>query len=339
MRPVGTATNIGRGIGYAAPLAVTFAPIDMGSSIHGSTGGLENKPAVITIGTFDGVHLGHRAILDELNRHAASLGGESVVVTFEPHPRQVLQPEVQIQVLTPLEDKLKLLYDAGVGRVAVTPFTESFARLSAEDYVRNFLADRFKPAAIVIGYDHHFGHDRRGNIALLKSLSEQHGFSVHEIPAQMIADAAVSSTKIRNALLNGDAAPASQMLGRPYSVTGIVVHGQKLGRTIGYPTANILPKYKAQLIPAQGIYAVNVVVDGRSYPSMLSIGTRPTVSTDGSVSIEAYLFDFNEDIYDKEVSVEFIQHMRDELKFDSLDELKDALQADERHARAILGAS
>jgi riboflavin kinase/FMN adenylyltransferase len=295
------------------------------------------RPTALTIGTFDGVHLGHCTILEELKRHAAALGGESVVVTFEPHPRQVLQPDVPIQILTPLEDKLELLYKAGINKVAVTPFTESFAQLSAEDYVRNFLVDQFRPAAIVIGYDHHFGHDRRGNIALLQSMSSSLGFSVHEIPAKMIADAAVSSTKIRTCLLSGDVTYAADMLGRNYSISGTVVHGEKLGRTLGYPTANIAPNAQAQLVPAQGIYAVYVTVAGEAFPAMLSIGTRPTVSNSGNISIEAYLFDFDRDIYDAEVTVHFVKRMRDELKFDSLSALIDALKEDERAARNILG--
>jgi riboflavin kinase/FMN adenylyltransferase len=291
----------------------------------------------LTIGTFDGVHLGHCTILEELKRHAAALGAESVVVTFEPHPRQVLQPNVPIQILTPLEDKLELLYKAGINKVAVTPFTESFAQLSAEDYVRNFLVAQFRPAAIVIGYDHHFGHDRRGNIALLQNMSEDLEFSVHEIPAKMIADAAVSSTKIRTALLSGDVKGAALMLGRNYSITGTVVHGEKLGRTLGYPTANVAPIAPAQLVPAQGIYAAHVLIGEESFPAMLSIGTRPTVSDAGHVSIEAYLFDFDRDIYDAEVSIQFVERMRDELKYDSLEALVDALKEDEGVARGILG--
>lgn len=312
------------------------AALRITSSTLKASGDQGQKPAVITIGTFDGVHLGHRTIFDELMQHAEALGGESVVVTFEPHPRQVLQPEARIDILTPLEDKLSLIHKAGIERVAVTPFTQAFAQLSAEDYVRDFLVAQFHPAAIVIGYDHHFGHDRQGNIALLQKLGSSLGFEVHEIPARMIADAAVSSTKIRAALLNGDVRDAAAMLGRTYSVAGVVVHGEKLGRTLGYPTANIAPQDLAQLIPAQGIYAVRVRVGENIFPAMLSIGTRPTVSNTGNVSIEAYLFDFDKDIYDEAVSVEFVQRTRDELKFDSLDALKDALKADELEVRRIL---
>jgi riboflavin kinase/FMN adenylyltransferase len=309
----------------------------MTSDLRGDTPQSGLHDPVLTIGTFDGVHLGHHAILNEVKRHAEQIGGESVVITFEPHPRQVLQPEAHIQILTPLAEKLELLKRAGIQHVSVTPFTKEFAQLSAEAYVEEFLIAQYKPAAIVIGYDHKFGHDRCGDISLLEKYSEQGGFSVYEIPAHMIADATISSTKIRTALRSGDVSTASQMLGRDYSIRGSVVHGEKLGRKLGYPTANILPSDSAQLIPGHGIYAVRVSMDGALYPAMLSIGTRPTVSDAGNVSIEAYLFDFNGDIYEKEVSVLFVEWMRAELKFGALEELIEALKKDEVEARRILG--
>lgn len=293
------------------------------------------KP-VVTIGTFDGVHLGHRQILDEVKLHAAAIGGESVVITFEPHPRQVLQPDEPVQILTPIAEKLDLMKQAGIDHVIVTPFTHAFAQQSAAAYVGQFLIGQFNPAAIVIGYDHHFGHDRTGNIALLQAYAREGLFEVHEIPAHMVRDAAISSTRIRNALRLGDVEGAAQMLGRAYVVAGPVMTGQQLGRTIGYPTANVRPADASQLIPAQGVYAVRVSVDGELFGAMLSIGTRPTVSSDGSVSIEACLFDFDRDIYGRNISIHFIRRMRDELKFDSLAALQDALRQDEHDARAIL---
>jgi riboflavin kinase/FMN adenylyltransferase len=295
-----------------------------------------HKP-VITIGTFDGVHLGHRLILEDVMRHAAAIGGESMVITFEPHPRQVLQPQSAIQILTPLPDKLDLIMEAGIQHVAVTPFTVEFSELSATAYIEDFLVKEFHPAAIVIGYDHHFGHDRRGNIALLRKYSKALCYEVHEIPAHMISDAAISSTRIRQALQSGEVRAAVEMLGRPYPLRGTVVGGEKLGRTLGYPTINVQPLYADQLIPAQGVYAARISVEGVSYGAMLSIGTRPTVSSEGKVTIEAFLFDFDREIYGQEVALQFIQRMRDELKFDSLDTLKDALRQDERDARMILG--
>lgn len=292
---------------------------------------------VITIGSFDGVHLGHRAILDELNRCAQALGGESVVITFEPHPRIVLHPEHPMQLLTPLEDKLALLQAAGMSRVIVTPFTPEFAQLSAEDYVRNYLVAQFHPAAIVVGYDHRFGHDRCGDMALLRTMGPELGFEVHELAAHIIDDAAVSSTKIRKALLEGDMSRGADMLGRYYSLLGTVVHGDKLGRELGYPTANLTPLYTQQLVPAQGIYAVLVFIGNKEFPAMASIGTRPTISDSGRLSIEAHLFDFDGDLYGQNIQIAFVKRLRDELKFDSVPALKDAIRNDELYSRQVLG--
>ncbi|MBS1614744.1 MAG: bifunctional riboflavin kinase/FAD synthetase [Bacteroidetes bacterium] len=291
---------------------------------------------VITIGSFDGVHLGHRAILDELNRSAQSLNGESVVITFEPHPRSVLRPDQPMQLLTPLEDKLSLLQAAGVSRVVVTPFTLQFAQLSAEDYVRHYLVAQFHPAAIVVGYDHRFGHDRCGDMSLLCRMAPELGFEVHEIAAHIIDDAAVSSTKIRKALLEGNVHHAADMLGRYYSMQGTVVHGDKLGRELGYPTANISPLYAQQLVPARGIYAVLISIGDKEFPAMASIGTRPTVSDAGRVSIEAHLFDFDADLYGQNIRIAFVKWLRDELKFESMQALQDALQEDELISRDVL---
>ncbi len=302
----------------------------------GTSGNPQLSNPVITIGTFDGVHLGHRQILDEVKKHAASIGGESMVITFEPHPRQVLDPSHTMEILTPLKEKLNLIAGAGIDHITVTPFTLDFAQMSADDYVTEFLVRRFNPSAVVIGYDHHFGHDRKGDITLLRKFGQEYDFEVHEIPAHMVREAAISSTRIRNTLLDGNVANAAQLLGRPYSITGSVIRGQQLGRTLGYPTANLEAHDPNQLVPAQGVYAVRVLVAGKEFGAMLSIGTRPTVTSDGNLSIEACIFDFDSDIYGQEITIQFIQHMRDELKFDSLDELKAAIGRDEIEARAIL---
>ncbi len=295
------------------------------------------KASVITIGSFDGVHLGHRAILDELNHSAQALASASVVITFEPHPRSVRRPDQPMQLLTPREDKLALLKAEGASRVVVTPFTTEFAQLSAEDYVRNFIVAQFHPAAIVVGYDHRFGHDRRGDMNLLRNMAPELGFEVHEISARIIDDAAVSSTKIRTALTEGDVQRASDMLGRNYSIHGTVVHGDKLGRQLGYPTANIAPLHTQQLIPAIGIYAALVTVGGKEYPAMASIGTRPTVSDAGRISIEAHLFNFDADIYEHDLRIAFVARLRDELKFETTEALQEALREDERHTRLMFG--
>lgn len=295
-----------------------------------------NNP-VITIGTFDGVHMGHRAILKTVCDHAAKIDGESILLTFEPHPRKLIFPDQPIHILTPLEKKLELITELGIQHVVVVPFTKEFASLSAREYISDFLVKMFKPSAVVIGYDHHFGNDRKGNIHLLKEMQAACGFDVVEISAQLIEEAAVSSTKIRKAIQAGDVQDANAMLNRPYSLAGVVQKGAQLGRTIGFPTANIKPNEAEQIVPGNGVYAVNVKVGTESYPAMLNIGVRPTVTNESSVHIEAHIFDFNTDVYGQEIEVMFITRLRDEQKFASLDELKAQLANDEQKARVTLG--
>lgn len=294
------------------------------------------KSPVITIGTFDGVHMGHRAILSKVTECAERIGGESILLTFDPHPRKLIFPEQTIHILTPLEEKLKLVTAEGIQHVVVVPFTKEFACLSAHEYVTDFLVKQFNPAAIVIGYDHHFGADRKGNIHLLKEMQQQYGYEVIEISAQLIADAAVSSTKIRKAITAGRVAEAASMLGRGYSLAGKVQQGAQLGRTIGFPTANMVPHDAEQLVPANGVYAVQVILDGVAYNAMLNIGVRPTVSMELSMHIEAHLFDFSGDLYGKDIEIAFVQRLRDEQKFPSLDELKAQLGRDAVAAKNIL---
>ena len=291
---------------------------------------------VITIGTFDGVHMGHDTILQKVCTHAQSIGGESLLLTFEPHPRKLIFPEQPVHILTPLDKKLQLITDAGIQHIVVVPFTKEFAALSAREYISDFLVKIFHPSAIVIGYDHHFGNDRKGNIHLLKEIQGEYGFDVVELPAQLIDDAAVSSTKIRNAIAGGAVAEARHMLGRIYTVAGTVQQGAQLGRTIGYPTANIVPHDAEQIIPANGVYAVRVNHNGEEYDAMLNIGYRPTVSDERTLHIEAHLFDFDEDIYNDEVELAFFERLRDERKFNSLDELKEQLGLDKIAATEIL---
>lgn len=296
------------------------------------------KFPVITIGTFDGVHKGHRAILHRVKEHATRIGGESILLTFEPHPRKLIFPDQPIEILTPTEQKLQLVAAAGIEHVVVVPFTKEFACLTAREYVTDFLVRKFAPAAIVIGYDHHFGNDRKGNIHLLKEMSGEYNFEVVEIPAQLIEDAAVSSTKIRKAIAAGNVAEAAGMLDRSYSLSGRVVQGAHLGRTIGYPTANVQPHDSEQVIPANGVYAVEVVCNNTRYGAMLNIGYRPTVSNEMKVHIEAHLFNFTGDLYGQDIELVFIERLRDEQKFASLDDLKEQLRTDEIAAREVLKA-
>ncbi len=293
------------------------------------------KNPVLTIGSFDGVHRGHKVILSEVVKAAQAVDGESILITFEPHPRKIIHPNQPLGLLTAPEQKFDLIVAEGIDHIVVVPFTRDFSMLSAQQYVQDFLLKNFNPSAIIIGYDHHFGHSREGNIALLRSLVPS-DVLVHEIPAQLIDDAAVSSTKVRNALLKGNVAEAGEMLERSFSFTGLVVHGNKLGRTIGYPTANLAPVYSDILIPGIGIYAVVVKIGNKSYKGMMSIGYRPTVTEDKKITIEVNIFDFSDDIYGQHVDVYFIKYLREELKFESLAALTAQIAADEVQARKIL---
>ena len=294
------------------------------------------KNAVLTVGFFDGVHKGHKAILNEVVTHATKAGGESVLLTFEPHPRKLLYPDQNLGIITPLQQKLQLITEAGIQNIVVVPFTKEFANLSAAQYIEDFLVGLFTPHSIVLGYDHRFGHDRKGDIHLLKEYAPTCNYEVIEISEQLINEAAVSSTKIRIAVSEGKVADAATMLERPYSLTGSVGHGKKLGRTIGYPTANLQPTDKDQLIPAIDIYAVLIKHDGTTYKGMLSIGHNPTVTDTKDVKIEVNIFDFDKDIYDQQIELLFIAHMRGEEKFDSLESLKEQLAKDKVMAVQIL---
>lgn len=296
------------------------------------------RNAVVTIGTFDGVHKGHRTILNEVVSHAKNINGESVLVTFDPHPRKLLFSGQPLGIITPLELKLQLIAATGIQHIVIVPFTQSFASLSAGDYIEKFLINHFHPHSIIIGYDHRFGNDRKGNIGLLEDYASSYNYELLEIPAQLIDDAAISSTKIRKALQSGEVAEASQMLGRYFSLEGRVVHGNKLGRTLGYPTANLSPVDPDQLIPALGIYAIHVTYNGTRYNGMLSIGYNPTVTDKKELRIEANIFDFNEDIYDTNITIALIQKLRDEQKFNSLDELKEQLHADKENALKVINS-
>lgn len=293
--------------------------------------------AVLTIGTFDGVHLGHRTILNEVVRHTKEVKGESIVITFEPHPRKLLFPDQPIKLITPLQQKLDLIIKAGIHHVVVAPFTKEFSQLSAEQYIRDFLVKKFQPHSIVIGYDHHFGHDRKGDINLLKEQAAEYGYKVFEIPAQLIDEAAVSSTKIRKALAEGRIGDAGHMLGRNYTISGTVIEGNKLGRTIGYPTANIRHSEPEQILPAIGIYAVYAKWQDKSFKGMLSIGHNPTVTDDKSIKTEVNIFDFDKEIYGDMLEIAFIARLRDEQKFDSLDALTEQLHKDKEDSLKILG--
>ncbi len=285
--------------------------------------------SIVTIGTFDGVHLGHQKIIKRLMELKKQKGGDVVVFTFDPHPRKVLFPEQKdLKLITTTQEKCEVLKHYGVDHILVFSFTKEFSQMQAEKYVSEIIIKGLKTKTLVIGYDHRFGSNREGNIETLKKLSEQYHFIVEEIPAQEINQLNVSSTRIRKAIEEGDIQTANEFLGYSFFMTGDVIKGKQLGKTIGYPTANLLIKDADKLIPKIGVYAVDVKIENNRYRGMLNIGTNPTTDSDQSIKIEVNIFDFNEDVYGKTISVEFVKRIRDEKKFANLDELKSALAND-----------
>ncbi|MFT6054463.1 MAG: riboflavin kinase/FMN adenylyltransferase [Roseivirga sp.] len=294
----------------------------------------ELSNSVVTSGTFDGVHIGHQKILARLRQAANEINGETVVITYWPHPRMVLKPwDTSLKLLSTFPEKATLLEQYGVDHLVKVPFTPEFAQMSSEEYIKVILNERVHTKKLIIGYDHRFGKNREGCLETLQDFAPKYNYEVEEIPRQDIDAIGVSSTKIRKALETGDVKTANEYLGRPYAVTGMVVHGKKLGRTIGYPTANIHVKENFKLIPADGIYAVKVCNKYRKRDGMLNIGNRPTIGGSDK-TIEVHIFDFSDDIYDSEISVEFIDLIRKEEKFESVDLLKAQLQKDEIAVKA-----
>jgi len=282
--------------------------------------------AVVTSGTFDGVHLGHQQILQRIVQIAKQNEGQSVVITFFPHPRMFFGQGVQL--LNTLEEKISLLKKTGIDYLLVLPFNQQLANLSAEDFIQKIYIETTHAKKLVIGYDHHFGKNREGNFDFLEKKIWQYPFEIEEIPAQDINEVAISSTKIRAALLKGDVQTANKYLGSAYQMNGVVVQGDKLGRTIGYPTANIHIAETYKLIPADGIYAVRVVVKNKTYGGMLYIGNRPTLQNPSERRIEVNIFDFDEDIYTESICLEFIDFIRPDAKLSGLEELKNQLASD-----------
>jgi riboflavin kinase/FMN adenylyltransferase len=295
------------------------------------------RKAVITIGTFDGVHKGHQQIITQLKKEAARIGGETVIITFHPHPRKIVSSVPgDIKILNTLQEKIHLLQAAGIDHLVVIPFDHQFANQTAHDYVHHFLFHYFKPACVIIGYDHRFGKGREGDYHLLETYGKKLGFEVMEISEEVLNEIVISSTKIRQALLDHDIAVANAFLGYAYNFEGIVVEGNKLGRTIGFPTANLHISSEEKLIPANGVYAVRIrLADGRFERGMMNIGLRPTVDGKKRV-IEVNIFDFNEDIYHQQMQISVHHYLRGEVKFDGLDALKSQLHNDAKEARDLL---
>ena len=299
--------------------------------------------AVVTSGTFDGVHLGHQRILARLREVAQVSGGPAVVITYWPHPRLVLGPPpshpelLELQLLNSLEERIAKLADFGVEYLLIVPFTREFAQWTSEEYIQNLLLKTVGAKQLVIGYDHRFGKNREGGFDYLNQHANRYGLTVEEIPREDVDAVGVSSTRIRQALHEGDIATANRYLGYNYPLTGTVVHGQKLGRTIGYPTANISVTEPLKLVPARGIYAVwAITAAGTRHAAMLSIGVRPTVGAELAQTIEVNLLDFSGDLYEQELTLEFVAWLRAEQKFDGLAALKAQLARDAEATRAAL---
>ncbi len=292
------------------------------------------KNTVVTIGMFDGVHIGHQVILDRIKEQAKKVEGETVLLTFDPHPRYVLSTNDDFKLITTLEEKIKLLENYRIDNVVVIPFTEDFYNQLPENYIKNFLVKYFKPSIISIGYDHRFGKDRKGDFQLLKSFEREFSFEVLEIEKQLLDDIAVSSSKVRNALLESRFEDAKKLLNHEYSFSGKVIKGRGVGKEIGFPTANIQVDNDKKLLPSQGVYAVKVKLKGQLYIGMMNIGHRPTFD-ENEVAIEIHLLDFEENIYGNDMEVIPLKRLRDIKKFDSKDALRNQLQIDLERSKAI----
>jgi len=287
--------------------------------------------AIVTIGTFDGVHTGHRQIIDWMKKEAATVNGETVIISFDPHPKQIITgAKHPVPLLNTMEEKINLLDVNGIDHLVIVPFTIEFAGQTADEYIKNFLVNTFKPHTVIIGHDHRFGKNRNGNYELLEAKAKEYNYTVKEIPGYMLQDITISSTKIRQALQQCNIAVANNFLGYNYFFSGLVIEGNKLGRTIGYPTANLQIEDDNKLIPGNGVYAVTIgnkewAINKKK--GMMNIGVRPTVNGTKRV-IEVNIFDFDKDIYGETLTIMIKKHLRSEVKFNGLEELKSQLAKD-----------
>lgn len=296
------------------------------------------KNAVITIGTFYGVHMGHRQIIDKLKSEAKANNGETVIITFHPHPRKVVSSAILgIRLINTLEERIELLEGLGIDHLVIVPFTDAFANQPAEDYVKDFLLDKFHPNTIIIGYDHRFGRDRLGDYRLLEKMAATHNYKLKEIPKHILENISISSTNIREAILHSDIATANSLLGYEFFFSGEVVHGDKLGRKLGYPTANLKIQNEEKIIPGNGIYAVYAQPEGaaKKLKGMMSVGFRPTVDGKKRV-VEVNLFDFDKEIYGQSLKVYVKKFLREEVKYDSLEALVKQIDQDKINSLQVL---
>lgn len=303
----------------------------------GPDGIIRNQASVLTTGTYDGVHKGHQAIVRYLVERAKVLGGMATVVTFDPHPREVIGTG-NIPILTTLEERAGILESLGLDRFVVLPFTRSLSLMEPEEYVEEVLLEEIGLQEIVIGYDHRFGRNRAGDRSTLEGLAREHRFSVDVIPKQVVTGITVSSTQIRKVLSeSGDVETAAELLGRPYSLAGTVVRGEQRGYKLGFPTANIHPAHPKKLIPKVGVYAIRAETGLGRFDGMMNIGRRPTFEEDGLMTVEAHLFGFEGDLYGTDIRVEFVARLRDEQKFDGVEAIREQLREDQKQAERVLG--
>lgn len=308
-------------------MALNFKPVRL-KVFHSIKEFQKVKGAVVTTGTFDGVHVGHRKIIDRLNEIARKINGESVLLTFHPHPRMVLFPDDHgLELITTMDEKIELLEEAGIQNLIIHPFTKEFSRTTSLDFIREILMEQLGTSVLVIGYDHHFGRNREGSFEHLRESGPLYGFEVEEISVQDVEDVAVSSTKIRKALQKGDVDTANKYLAHPFQLRGKVIHGDKLGRKIGFPTANISIEDQTKVELANGVYACYVLLNENKMKGMLNIGTRPTVDGE-SKRIEVHVLDHDEDFYEETITLHIMSRIRDEQKFDSLEQLSARLAVD-----------
>ncbi|MGM0620155.1 MAG: bifunctional riboflavin kinase/FAD synthetase [Bacteroidota bacterium] len=306
--------------------------------VYHNINNFDAKNPVVTIGTFDGVHLGHQKVIARLKEFARKHNGESVIFTFHPHPRLVTSPnEGNLRLLTTIEEKKQLFEKSGIDHLIVYPFTKSFSELSYSSFVKNILVDKLKTRCLVVGYDHRFGKNREGSFEYLKECAKSYNFKIEKLDALLIDEAHVSSTQIRNALEDGDVELANKFLGYRFTLHGTVVEGQRVGRKMGFPTANIEASDPHKLIPGYGVYAVEIILSGEKYGGMLNIGTRPTFNNNAdNRSIEVHIFNFSGDIYNKEITLIFAAKIRDEKKFSGPEALVEQLKKDKEAALRIL---
>ena len=308
--------------------------------VHHSTEQLpEFKNAVITIGTFDGVHLGHRQIIESLKQEALKVNGESVIITFHPHPRKVVSSVITgVRLINTLSERIELLSKTCIDHLVIVPFTDYFANQTGEEYIRDFLVEKFHPHTLIIGYDHRFGRERKGDFTLMKAQAAIYGYQLKEIPVHILDSIKVSSSNIRNALLQGHIDEANKLLGYSFFFEGEVVHGDKIGRTISYPTANLKSTDDEKIVLGDGIYAVYAQLATVTYKGMMSIGFRPTVNGRTRV-VEVNLFGFNEEIYGSQLRITVVKYLRSEVKFGGLEELKEQLHKDREQSLLALAST